>query len=107
MFSILDGRSERATRQPNVLRLKRYSVKMFSMSGQAKRSTIYLEPELYKAVRVKAAHSHRSISDIVNDSLRSALREDQEDLEAFEKRASEPVMSYESLLKKLKADGKI
>jgi len=80
---------------------------MSNMSGQSKRSTIYLEPELYKAVRVKAAHSHRSISDIVNDSLRFALRDDQEDLEAFEKRASEPVMSYEALLKKLKADGKI
>jgi len=80
---------------------------MSNMSGQSKRSTIYLEPELYKAVRVKAAHSHRSISDIVNDSLRAALRDDQEDLEAFEKRAAEPVMSYEALLKKLKADGKI
>lgn len=77
------------------------------MAVQQKRSTIYLEPELHKAVRLKSAHTNRSISDIVNDSLREALREDQEDLEAFEKRAKEPIMSYEALLTKLKADGKI
>lgn len=80
---------------------------MSYMAVQQKRSTIYLEPELHKAVRLKSAHTNRSISDIVNDSLREALREDQEDLEAFEKRAKEPAMSYEALLAKLKADGKI
>lgn len=80
---------------------------MFVMALPPKRSTIYLDPELHKAIRLKSAHTNRSISDIVNDSLREALREDQEDLDAFEKRASEPVMSYETLLKKLKADGKI
>lgn len=77
------------------------------MTLPPKRSTIYLDPELHRAIRLKSAHTNRSISDIVNDSLREALREDQEDLDAFEKRASEPVMSYETLLAKLKADGKI
>ncbi len=77
------------------------------MAIQTKRSTIYLDADLHQALRLKAAHTKLSISDIVNDSLRAALREDQEDLEAFEKRASEPVMSYENLLAKLKADGKI
>ncbi|MEP6787492.1 MAG: CopG family transcriptional regulator [Acidobacteriota bacterium] len=77
------------------------------MALQTKRSTIYLDPELHKAVRLKSAHTNRSISDIVNDSLREAFGEDEEDLNAFEKRASEPVMSYEALLAKLKADGKI
>lgn len=77
------------------------------MSVQPKRSTIYLDPELHRAVKLKSAHTNRSISDIVNDSLRAALRDDEEDLAAFEERASEPVMSYEALLAKLKADGKI
>lgn len=77
------------------------------MSVDVKRATIYLDPDLHRAVRLKSAQTSRSISDIVNESLRESLREDQEDLEAFEQRASEPVMSYESLLKKLKADGKI
>ncbi|CAN5310009.1 hypothetical protein BH20ACI2_BH20ACI2_07000 [soil metagenome] len=77
------------------------------MAIQTKRSTIYLEAELHQALRLKSAHTNRTISDIVNDSLRASMREDQEDLEAFEQRALEPVISYEALLAKLKADGKI
>ncbi len=77
------------------------------MSVELKRSTIYLEPDLHRAVRLKSAHTDRTISDIVNDSLRTALQEDLEDLAAFEERASEPAISYEALLKKLIADGKI
>lgn len=77
------------------------------MAVELKRATIYIEPALHKAVRLKSAHTNRTISDIVNESLRIALQEDQEDLEAFEKRADEPVISYETFLTKLKADGKI
>lgn len=77
------------------------------MAVDVKRATIYFDSELHRAVRLKSAQTSRSISDIVNESLRESLREDQEDLEAFEQRASEPVMSYETLLKNLKADGKI
>lgn len=77
------------------------------MAVQLKRATIYFEPELHTAARLKSAHTNRTISDIVNDSLRAALREDQDDLDAFEKRAAEPVLSYEAMLTKLKADGKI
>ncbi|MEJ7622449.1 MAG: hypothetical protein WKF34_00500 [Pyrinomonadaceae bacterium] len=77
------------------------------MALQSKRATIYFEPELHNAIRLKSVHSNRSISDIVNESLRIALREDQEDLDSFDKRAKEPVVTYEALLAKLKADGKI
>ncbi len=77
------------------------------MSEAAKRATVYFEPALHKAIRMKAAESHRSISDIVNDAVRSALREDREDLAAFKDRAAEPVITYEALLKDLKAHGKI
>jgi Arc/MetJ-type ribon-helix-helix transcriptional regulator len=51
--------------------------------------------------------THRSVSEIVNDALRLALREDQEDLAAFEERVAEPTMSYEDLLDDLKAHGKL
>ncbi|MGH9949712.1 MAG: CopG family transcriptional regulator, partial [Pyrinomonadaceae bacterium] len=61
----------------------------------------------HKAVRLKSAHSNRTISDIVNEALRESLREDQEDLAAFDERSAEPTMSYEALLAKLKADGKL
>ncbi|MDD5219981.1 MAG: CopG family transcriptional regulator [Candidatus Bipolaricaulis sp.] len=72
-----------------------------------KRATIYLEPELHTAPKVKAAHTDRSMSELVNDAIRASLREDQEDLQAFADRAAEPTMSYEALLANLKAHGKI
>ena len=73
----------------------------------SKRATVYFRPELHKAIRLKAAHTNRSVSDIVNDAVRLSLREDHEDLRAFEDRVAEPVISYESLLKDLKAHGKL
>jgi hypothetical protein len=78
-----------------------------TMSDTSKRSTIYFDPQLHAALRLKAAHTHRTLSDIVNDAVRAALAEDQEDLAAFEERISEPTMSYEALLDDLKAHGKI
>ncbi len=77
------------------------------MSETTKRSTVYLEPELHRALRIKAIHSRRSMSDIVNDAVRETLREDAEDLAAFDERAEEPTLSYEILLKDLRAHGKI
>jgi len=77
------------------------------MSDLAKRSTIYLDPDIHRALRIKALHTRRSMSDLVNDAVRMAFREDQEDLSAFDERAREPVMTYEALLKDLKAHGKI
>ena len=77
------------------------------MSEASKRSTIYFEPDLHRALRLKAAVSNRSVSQIVNEALRQALREDQEDLAAFEERAAEPTVSYEALLNDLKAHGKL
>jgi hypothetical protein len=77
------------------------------MPKAPRRSTVYFEPELHKAIRLKAAHAQRSVSDIVNDAVRLSLREDQEDLAAFEGRALEPEMSYEALLKDLKKHGKL
>jgi len=75
--------------------------------SEAKRSTIYFKPELHRALRLKAVHTQRSLSDIVNDAVRVILREDQEDLAAFDDRVKEPTITYEALLKDLKAHGKI
>lgn len=77
------------------------------MSEPAKRSTVYFSPELHRALRIKAADTQRTVSDLVNDAVRMALREDQEDLAAFVERQAEPVMTYEELLSDLKAHGKI
>jgi plasmid stability protein len=71
----------------------------------AVRSTLYLASELHQALRLKSAQSQRTMSDIVNDALRQALREDEEDLTAARSRAGERSLSYEQFLSKLKADG--
>ena len=77
------------------------------MATQSKRATVYIRPEIHQAIRLKSAVTNQSISDIVNDALLLSLGEDEEDLAAFEARASEPNVSYEEFLAKLKADGKI
>jgi plasmid stability protein len=77
------------------------------MRTEPKRATIYFDQELHKALRLKAAETSRSISDIVNEAVKQALAEDAEDLAVFETRAAEPLVSYENMLKELKKDGRI
>ena len=77
------------------------------MGELSKRATVYFEPEIHHALRVKAANTHQSVSEVVDEAVRLALREDQEDLSAFEERVAEPTLSYEALLKDLKSHGKL
>jgi plasmid stability protein len=66
-----------------------------------------LDPDLHKALRLKAAETSRSISELVNNAIREALAEDAEDIAAFEERAPEPLISYGEMIKRLKRDGRI
>ena len=75
------------------------------MPDDTVRATLYLESALHRALRLKAASVERSMSEIVNDAIRAALSEDEEDLAAFGERAREQVVSYEAFLAQLKADG--
>ena len=77
------------------------------MSNLSKRSTVYFDPTIHQALRIKAASSHLSLSEIVDEAVRFQLAEDEEDLAVFEDRAKESEMSYEALLKDLKKHGKI
>ena len=77
------------------------------MTSLNKKSTIYLDPDLHKALRLKSVETSRSISDLVNEAVRLALAEDADDLAAFQERANEPVISFEEALKELKLRGKI
>lgn len=77
------------------------------MKELSKRSTVYFEPDIHQALRMKAAMAHVSISEVVNEAVRIALQEDQEDLGTFEERANEPTLSYEELLKDLESHGKL
>jgi hypothetical protein len=69
------------------------------------KATLYLDPKILKAAKIKAAHAEKSLSYLVNESLRLSLREDALDYEAFEKRKSEKTQTLESVLKDLKRDG--
>jgi hypothetical protein len=77
------------------------------MTTLSKRSTIYLDPALHRALRLKALETSSSMSKIINEVLREALAEDANDLSAFEERADEPLVSYEQMVKRLKQDGRI
>ena len=73
----------------------------------AKRATVYFEPELHRALRLKAAASDKSISDMVNEAVKLSLVEDAEDLEAFGKRRREPNLDFEQFVKALKRRGQL
>jgi plasmid stability protein len=72
-----------------------------------KRATVYFEPEIHRALRLKAAATDRSISDMVNDAVKLALAEDAEDLAAFEERADERSVNFETVVRSLRRRGKI
>jgi hypothetical protein len=78
-----------------------------NMKSTQKRATIYFNPNVHRALRLKAAETDRSISDIVNEAVNLSLAEDEEDLAAFEERKSERNLAFENVLKDLKKRGTI
>jgi hypothetical protein len=77
------------------------------MEPPQKRATVYFDPALHRALRLKAAETDRSISDLINEAVRLSLAEDADDLLAFEERSVEPDLSFEAVVKELKRSGKI
>ena len=77
------------------------------MKAMQKRATVYFDPQLHRALRLKAAETERSLSELVNAAVRQSLAEDAEDLAAFEERAKEPSLAFEAVLKDLKRRGRI
>jgi hypothetical protein len=68
----------------------------------SRRVTVYFEPEIHKALRLKAAESDRSISDLVNDAVKRTLAEDAADLRTFETRRREPDLDFRKFVRTLK-----
>ncbi len=75
--------------------------------SNARRATIYLDPDLHRALRLKAAQTDQSISDLVNSAVRLTLAEDADDLADYRARAKEPDLDFESVLKTLRRRGKL
>ena len=77
------------------------------MSHDSSRLNLYLDPDVLAGARLKATSTGRSLSEVVNDALRAALREDEEDLASFDERADETPVSYEDFLAQLATDGEL
>jgi hypothetical protein len=73
----------------------------------SKRATVYFDPDLHQALRLKAAVSSRSVSEIVNDAVRRTLAEDAADLAVFAERSKEPSLDFEAVVSSLRKRGKI
>ncbi|CAN5586681.1 hypothetical protein BH23BAC4_BH23BAC4_03900 [soil metagenome] len=78
-----------------------------STAAKERRATVYFEPDLHTALRLKAAETERSMSELVNDAVRILLAEDAADLEATRERVQEPTVSYERFVQDLKDRGKL
>jgi len=72
-----------------------------------KRSTIYFDPEIHQALRMKAAATDRSISEVVNDAVRQTLSDDAADLEIFEKRRREASVDFGDVVLRMRRSGKL
>jgi len=77
------------------------------MESKNKRSTVYLDPKLHRALKIKSAQIERTMSDLINDAVRLSLTEDYDDLLAFEDRQDEPNVDFKDVLKELKDSGKL
>jgi hypothetical protein len=77
------------------------------MESTQKRATIYLDPMLHKALKLKSIETSKSISALVNQAVKNALAEDAADIAAYEKRIDEPVISFSEMVKRLQQDGRI
>ena len=77
------------------------------MEALSKRSTIYLDPTLHQALRLKSVETSRSMSEIINEALKETLAEDAEDIAVFDERADEPLITYEQMVRMLKKDDRI
>ncbi|MEA3225497.1 MAG: CopG family transcriptional regulator [Planctomycetota bacterium] len=77
------------------------------MKTNTKRTTIYLDSDLHQALRIKAAETDHSMSELAQEAIRLSLAEDSIDLAAFDEREKEPNLPFENVLKKLRKDGKI
>jgi hypothetical protein len=77
------------------------------MKAALRRATVYFNPTVHRALRLKAAETDQSISDLINEAVGLSLQEDAEDLAAFEERAGEPSIRFTDAVRDLRRCGKI
>ncbi|NIP38820.1 MAG: CopG family transcriptional regulator [Candidatus Dadabacteria bacterium] len=77
------------------------------MSVSQKRATVYFDPDIHKALKIKSLETSKSLSELVNRAVKELLAEDAEDIDDIEKRADDKLISYAEMVKRLKKDGRI
>jgi hypothetical protein len=77
------------------------------MTTPAKRATVYFDPIIHKALKLKSIETSKSISELVNAAVKEALSEDADDIYAVEERANESLISFSEMVKRLKKDGRL
>jgi hypothetical protein len=77
------------------------------MKTLQKRATVYFDSGIHRALRLKAAETDKSVSELVNEAVKLSLAEDAEDLSAFEERMHETNLPFEQVVKDLRQRGKI
>jgi len=75
------------------------------MITDAKRATIYMDPALHKALKLKSIETSKSISELVNQAIKESLSEDTDDIAAYQDRIEEPLISYSDMVRRLRDDG--
>ncbi|MBW3538341.1 CopG family transcriptional regulator [Candidatus Parcubacteria bacterium] len=77
------------------------------MRAKTKKATFYLKDNVHQALKLKAALTGRSLSELTNEALEQASAEDLADITSLKERSSGPSETYEAFLAGLKADGLI
>jgi hypothetical protein len=78
-----------------------------SMDASSKRATVYFDAAVHRALRVKAAETDRSVSELVNEAVRASLSEDADDLLTVEEREGEPALSFADVVKDMRRRGQL
>ncbi len=73
--------------------------------AKSQRTTVYLDGDLHRALRLKAVASNCNVSELINEAVRAALAEDLSDIEAFDARVDEADRSFETFVRELTVDG--
>ena len=77
------------------------------MATTQKRATVYFDPEIHKALKIKSLETSKSVSKLINNAVKELFAEDAEDMAVIEQRADDKLISYAEIIKRLKKDGRI
>ncbi len=74
----------------------------------ARRATIYFNPRVHRALRLRAASLDQSVSEVVNDTMERALADEgAHDIALIRKHRNDPGIPLAEVVKSLRRRGKV